>query len=126
MGRPRIPITERDKQQIQTLAGLGMTLDKIALVLNISPRTLDRWLKHDEVLALFQKGCALAEQTIAKTLFEKARDGDMTAIIWYERTRCGRTEKAEVKHTGNTSPVQIFLPDNGRDVHVVGGDRSTD
>jgi len=115
MGRRRIPITERDKQQIEVLAGLGLTLDNIARVLGISPRTLDRWLKNPDILALYKKGQARAEIEISKALFELAKSGCISAIIWYEKTRCGRSDRAEVKHTGDAeSPVRIFLPDNGR------------
>lgn len=114
-GRPKIEITERDKQQIEIMAGLGMTLDKIALILDISPRTLDKWVADPAVNALYKKGKAKAEATISQSLFEKAKGGDLPSIVWYEKTRCGRSDRAEVKHTGDAeSPVRIFLPDNGR------------
>lgn len=103
MGRKRIPITERDKDQIQTLSGFGLTLDQIATVLNISPRTLDNWLQDEEIDAFYRKGCALAQVEIAQTLFEKAKSGDMTALIWWEKTRAGRTDKIDIKQKGEVT-----------------------
>ncbi len=116
MGRPRILISEKDTRQIEALAGFGMTLDQIALVLNISSRTLDRWLQDEQVLALYKKGCAVAEATIARTLFEKAKDGDMTALIWWEKTRARRTDKpAESNSAPSQDSITIYIPSNGRD-----------
>jgi len=97
------------------MAGLGLTLDNIARVLGISPRLLDNWLKNPDINALYKKGQGRAEVDISKTLFELAKSGNVTAIIWYEKTRCGRSDRTEIKHSGDAeSPVRIFLPDNGR------------
>lgn len=112
-------ITARDQQQIEVLAGLGLSLDRVALVLGISGSTLDRWLQADEVKMLYKNGVAKAETTIAKTLFEKAKDGDMTALIWYEKTRMGRSDRTEVKHTGSAdSPVEIVLSPQQRKIRI--------
>jgi len=84
-------------------------------VLGISSGTLKRWLSDPEILILYKKGKARAEIEISKSLFELAKSGNISAIVWYEKTRCGRSDRAEVKHTGDAeSPVRIFLPDNGR------------
>jgi len=120
MGRRRLQISEKDKKQIEALAGFGLTLDQIALVLNISPRTLDNWLQNDEINALYKKGCAVAEATIARTLFEKAKAGDMTALIWWEKTRAGRMDKAaEINKHSYVNPVTIYIPENGRDLSAL-------
>ncbi|MFH7241763.1 MAG: helix-turn-helix domain-containing protein [Spirulina sp.] len=97
MPRQRIEITERDKQQIEVMAGLGMTVEQIAQVLGISPRTFNRWCESPDVLAHYKKGQDSAQVTIAKSLFEKAKGGDTTAIIWYEKTRAGRRETTQVE-----------------------------
>ncbi len=101
LGRRPIPITGRDKRQIEALASMGVPLDNIAKILNISPRTLDNWLKLPGINALYKKGLLQAELIVAKALFNKALSGCLPAIIWYERTRCDRSERNEVQHTGN-------------------------
>lgn len=100
-GRKPIPITQRDKRQIEALASMGVPLDNIAKILNISPRTLDKWLKLPDIAALYKKGRIQAEITVAKALFDKALSGCLPAIVWYERTRCDRSERNEVQHTGS-------------------------
>ncbi|MEO0851974.1 MAG: hypothetical protein AAFY15_00520 [Cyanobacteria bacterium J06648_11] len=118
MGRPKIPISDRDIQQIEVMAGLGMKLDDIALVLNISPTTLDRWLKDERVKMPYKKGVAMAKLTVSKTLFDKAKGGDMTAIIWFEKTRCGMSDRVQVDashevHAPAVDPdaITLDLPD---------------
>ncbi|MBD1995334.1 hypothetical protein H6G00_01645 [Leptolyngbya sp. FACHB-541] len=82
-----------DLAQIEILAGFGLTLDQIAITIGISPSTLDKWLKDPDINTLYKRGKAKAEAEISKTLFQKARDGNIPALIWYEKTRFGRTEK---------------------------------
>lgn len=97
MPRSRIEITDRDKQQIEIMAGLGMTVQQIAQILGISKRTFNRWCEDEAVLAHYKKGLSGAEMTIAKTLYDKAKGGDTTAIIWYEKTRANRKEVTQVE-----------------------------
>ncbi|PZV05770.1 MAG: hypothetical protein DCF32_10670 [Leptolyngbya sp.] len=97
MARPKIEITERDRTQIEIMAGLGLTVEQIAAILNISKRTFHRWCSDPEVLALYKKGLSGAEMTIAKSLFDKAKAGDTTAIIWYEKTRANRREVTQIE-----------------------------
>lgn len=106
-GRKPIPVTVRDKRQIEVLASMGVPLDNIAKILNISPRTLDNWLKLPDIAARHKKGRIQAEITIAKVLFEKALSGCVPAIIWYEKTRYGRFERSEVHHPGNVIIFKI-------------------
>lgn len=97
MPRRKIEITERDKQQIEIMAGLGLTVQQIAQILGVSKRTFNRWCEDENVLAHYKKGLAGAEVAIAKTLYEKAKGGDTTAIIWYEKTRANRKEVTQVE-----------------------------
>ncbi|XHX80819.1 MAG: hypothetical protein RBJ76_13070 [Stenomitos frigidus ULC029] len=120
-------LTQQDIDQIQTMAGLGLTLDKIALVLsvqgrNVSKSTLETWKRENsDVQQAFQRGIALAELKIAKTLYEIATvDRNLGALIWYEKSRFGRREvsRQEVHHSADqdSAPqVVVYMPNNGRD-----------
>ena len=92
MARPKIPITERDKVQIEAMAGLGLRVEQIATILGISKRTFSRWCKRDDVMAHYKRGQTKAQFTVAQSLYNKAKGGDLTAIIWFEKTRSGRAE----------------------------------
>jgi hypothetical protein len=125
MAQPETPspdLTQKELDQISIMAGMGMTLEKIALVLGISERTLYRRKRINPLAqAAFEKGKSLAEYQVSKSLFEMAvNEKNLGAIIWYEKTRCGRSEKQEISHQieGNAQQVLIYLPDNERDTNT--------
>ncbi|HEX6972333.1 MAG TPA: hypothetical protein VF234_08950, partial [Limnochordia bacterium] len=57
-----------------------------------------------------------AENEIGRTLFDKAKAGDLGAIVWWEKTRADRREtvKQEVSAPDGGPAVVFYLPDNGR------------
>lgn len=112
---------------IRTMATLGMSVGSIAAMLReslnirISERSL--WtLKKDnpKVREAFTAGLAKAEYRVGLALFERASEGDLGAIKYFEATRLGRSEKQvqEIVHKGLPEPsdsnVLVFIPDNGR------------
>ena len=66
----------------------GATHDTIAAALRIHRETLAKHYREDINL-----GLARANAVVAGKLFERCMDGDMTAIIWWEKTRSGMSEK---------------------------------
>lgn len=50
-----IPVTPTDLRIIEQMAGMGSTLDDIALILDWSVATLDRKLKLPEVESAYKK-----------------------------------------------------------------------
>ena len=115
MARPRFQITDEVIRQIETLSGYGLTLIQVAAVIGISERTLTRLKTNEEkVLSAVVRGKARAETFVGKTLFERAKDGDISAIRWWESTRAGRVAAIREIHEGvPQSPVTvtIALPD---------------
>ncbi len=119
MAKQPIQLSEKEIGQIRTMAGMGLSIQKIALILGLSEATFYRKKKLiPEVQAAYETGLAQAEYTISKTLYSMAtNDKNLTAIIWWEKTRFGRSEKAEISHTvqSDAPQVVVYLPDNGRD-----------
>lgn len=118
-GRPRKEITQEHLRQIETLAGLGHIMPEIALVIGISPETLKRRKRDmEEVEEAIQRGRAKANVSVSRKLFDLCMASHFPAIVWWEKTRGGRTEKTMVEHTGmpqqEQSKVVVVLPDNGR------------
>ena len=109
MPKPKIQITEAQLKQIESMAGIGLTMEQIGQVLGISERTLHRnKITDSAVMAALQRGRAVAAFQVGKSLFQNATNGDFKSIQWYEMTRCGRSGKQEVTHTGDEAqPLQI-------------------
>ncbi len=91
MARPRI---ELDISRIEELAAQGLSQAEICLCIGISESTLYRRKTDMEVLTeAIKSGRAKAASAIANTLYLMARGGDLGAIVWWEKTRRGLSEK---------------------------------
>lgn len=104
--RPRIDI---DLDRVAELAGRGLSQAEICLVLGISETTLYNRKRESEVFAgAIKRGRAVAADAIANKLYDMAVAGDLGAIVWWEKTRCGRTDKVAHEVTGKDGgPVEI-------------------
>lgn len=95
------PKIELDIQKVEELAGLGLTKEEIALSLGVSYSTLNRRAKEfEEVETAIQRGRALANIKVAGELMKAIECGNVTAMIFYLKTRAGWTEKIRTEVTG--------------------------
>lgn len=94
MGRKRIEI---NLEEVERLAGLGLTEEEIALSLGVSTDTLARRKQGIAAFAeAIKRGKAKAGGEVANALFQQALAGNVAAAIWYEKTRRGITEHQEL------------------------------
>jgi hypothetical protein len=102
MGRrpkPIPPITQESLDQIEMLAGMGLTVNQIAAIIKLSPRSIrDRKNFDRELTAALTRGRAIAGEKVAQALFQRCMEGDVQAIRWYEQSR--------MRHSG-TAPVMV-------------------
>ena len=97
MGRKPITVTAAHITQIEKMAGYGMTEASIAHIIGMDPSTLRVKKGTDtRIASALERGKAKAEQQVGKALYLAALDpkhkGQLTAIIWLEKTRAGRIE----------------------------------
>ncbi len=107
MGRPKLDI---DISRVEQLAAQGLTQAEICLCLGISEKTLERRKSELAVLSdAIKRGRAKAASEVANVLYLKAtKDKDLGAIIWYEKTRRGLSDRQAVEHSGPAgAPIQI-------------------
>jgi hypothetical protein len=95
MGRPEHKPTAETKQQAETLSGLGLPHDQIAAIIGISDETLRKHYGTE-----LRLGKARACATIADTLYNRARGGDTTAMIWWTKAQMRWAETARVESSG--------------------------
>lgn len=104
----------RDTVQMHTL--VGTTQANIAAILGIDEKTLRKHYRNELDLAK-----AKANATIGGALFNKAKAGDTTAMIFWMKTQAGWREKQEIDHTssdGSLTPTRIIIEaasDNSND-----------
>ena len=93
-GRPRKDLTDRDIAQVEKLAGYGLTEAAIAHILDLSSRSFrDKKTANARIFAALEKGKAAAEAKVAQAVYMRALRGDMTAAIWWEKTRANRSDR---------------------------------
>lgn len=62
----------------------GLTDEQIAEKIGISPRTLERWKNnHSQICQVLKVGKEQANFIIENELFKKAKNGNVTAMIFY-------------------------------------------
>jgi len=97
----RKSMTAADWAEVEAMAGAGLSVARICKAMGFSERTLRRWRKlRPQLEAAVEKGQARTEARVGQKLVEKALAGDVTAIVWYEKTRCGRRETRDVTTGG--------------------------
>src|SRR6185437_12189264 len=99
MIRPAFEPTDERRRQAETLAGLGLTQDQIALIIGCDPKTLRKHFDHE-----LKVGDARATEKVAKSLFERATSGEgrdaVTAAIFWMKARAKWSERHELQVTG--------------------------
>jgi hypothetical protein len=109
MAREKLEINPLHLRIVEDMAGRGATLDDIACVIGISPRTLDRWQKHDEVKFAYKRGRAIAKDNMARTLYEKAMAGDTIAMIFWLKAQGGWSDR-QSEAVQEMPEVEIYMP----------------
>ena len=119
MARTAFVVTDAVREKVRYLAGLGGRQDDIAKFIGCAPKTL-RTRFRDEL----DRGVAEANATISGSLFASAKGGNVTAQIFWLKTRAHWREKtAEAPVSGDRetqAPVVLILPDNSRDPELTG------
>ena len=101
MARPRKELTGEQVEQVEKMAGHGLTLDQIADCLNIGERTLERRFSEDTVvLAAYKRGKAVAINAVAKTVYQKAKAGEGAFPFFYLKTQAGWREVQRTEVSG--------------------------
>lgn len=123
MPRPAHAPNNEGRRLVTALAGYGAPESHIASRVGITEKTLRKHYRRE-----LDEGLREANTLVAQSLFKKATDpkggqSSVTAAIWWEKTRAGKSDKVALEHTGKdgaslpgpVNPVVVFrIPDNGR------------
>jgi transposase len=105
-GRPPHQPTEHSRVQVKTLAAVGIRHEDIASKLGISADTLTKYYKQE-----LDDGRIDANAQVGKSLYEQAKNGNITAMIFWLKTRAGWKETQVQEHTGpDGTPLVVNWP----------------
>ena len=114
MARTAFVVNDTLREKVRHLAGLGVPQDDIARILGCAPKTLRKRFRDE-----LDRGAAEANATVAGSLFLAARAGNITAIIFWLKTRGRWRERRAADPApsaeGESIPEVLILPDNSRD-----------
>ena len=88
--------TEAQRQLVQLHATIGTPQKEIARIIGIDDKTLAKHYREELDLAM-----AKAIAAIGGALFNKAKGGDTTAMIFWMKTRARWKEQHQVDHTSS-------------------------
>jgi hypothetical protein len=119
MARKVFAMNDAMRERVRYLAGVGLPQDDIAKIIGCAPKTLRKRCRDD-----LDRGIAEANATMCGYLFAAAKGGNVTAQIFWLKTRAHWREKtAEAPVSGDRetqAPVVLILPDNSRDPELTG------
>ena len=91
-------LTDDEISQVERLAAV-LKMEDIADFLGITDRTLRKRMTEDaNVRSAYQKGRARAKAAVGTSLLQQARDGNLTAMIFYAKTQMGWRETERREH----------------------------
>jgi len=85
-GRPS-KLAKIDLGEVERLAGLGLTDEEMAIVLDVSPRAFAGYKKNSEFLQALKRGKPKKDTEVVQRLLLKAMEGDVTAMIFWLKNR---------------------------------------
>lgn len=109
MARPRFQPTEKDRQQVIVLCGMGLRHTEIAACIfdhklkPISEPTLRKYFRTE-----LDIGAAKTNGIVAMSLYNRCVAGDTNAIKWYQMNRMGWSERGLSEHSGlGGKPIEV-------------------
>ena len=105
-GRKPFEPSEKDRVTVKAMIGYGITQDDVAKVIGISDVSLRKYFPREIELAVVE-----ANLMVAQSLHQMATKGkNVTAAIWWSKTRMGWSERLPVDKDGNArAGVTIHL-----------------
>jgi len=118
LGRPKVQI---DARLFESLCRIQCTKREICGVLNVSDRTLMRWVKRNYGGATFdavhEKHSDVGKMSLRRAQIKLAEAGNATMLIWLGKQLLGQKDLSHLEHTIEArtpiSIVEVIRPDTG-------------
>jgi hypothetical protein len=106
MPRPKLNPSPEERLMVKTMAAMGANHEYIAARIGIrSPKTLRKHFREE-----IDFGAAEANLVVSQSLHKKARDGDVTAGIFWMKSRAGWRDGSNFERaSGPPAPFIVSL-----------------
>lgn len=106
MARPTFVPTDAQREQVKILSACGVPQKNICQILAGKNPAMDEKTLRKHFAVELDNGSALANAKVAQSLFKKATGGNVTAQIFWLKTRAGWKETQHVEHAGSIETKQ--------------------
>lgn len=97
--------TDENRRIVKMMSAVGVRHEDIASKLDIDDDTLRKHYRKE-----LNEGRTEANAAVAQTLFQQAKAGNTTAMIFWLKTRAGWKENHVIEHSGlNGDPIKTTL-----------------
>jgi hypothetical protein len=101
-GRPLYEPTEKDRDKVIGLSGVGIPHTDIAILLDIDTKTLRKHYRRE-----LDTGSIKANGAVGGKLYKAAMEGNVSAQIFWCKTRMGWKETSKTELSGpNGGPIE--------------------
>ena len=121
--QPHVP-TDAQRQIVQMHAMVGTRQEIIADILKINPKTLRKYYREE-----LDQSTAKANATIGGALFNKAKNGDTAAQIFWMKTRARWRETTDLNlssEDGSMTPKPVIELSDDQLARIVAGNDKKD
>jgi len=103
MARPAFQPTDQTREKVRSLSAIGVPQDDIARLLGCTGKTLRKHFRYELDFAALEANAA-----VAGFLYRAAREGNVTAIIFWLKTRARWKETNSLELTGaDGGPIAV-------------------
>jgi hypothetical protein len=103
MGRPTTKVTAEQRKLVESMAAVGIPSELICRVIGVSGKTLRKHYRDELDLAETK-----ADAEVAGFLFANAKKGNVTAQIFWLKTRAGWRETPQtIEHSGSVGTYDM-------------------
>ena len=110
MARPKRILSEQEKNLTVVLYELGHTDEEVADVMKMPRKTLAGCLKYNDLTAIIKKAKGTANTKVEISLYKKAREGNIVAMIFWlcnrNPERWKNVQRTEALHKVEFDPAK--------------------
>lgn len=111
MARTAFVPTAAQREQVKILSACGVPQKNICQIIVGKGKPIDEKTLRKHFNVELENGSALANAKVAQSLFKKAMGGNVTAQIFWLKTRAGWRETQNLNHTGVVGTHEISKAD---------------
>lgn len=107
----KFDLAPTDLGKVENLAALGLNMEQIASIFNVSADTFYRRCNegNSELSAAILRGRTRSIQRVAEKAFQLALEGDVGLIKYILSCKGGWTEKSQIFHEGYSQNVNVSI-----------------